>query len=65
MPVVSDTSPILNLAVIDRLTLIQEQFTTVAIYLKIFLSKVKALKIKVLQEISLDALNLRPALPVP
>jgi hypothetical protein len=31
MLVVSDTSPILNLAVIDRLTLIQEQFTTVTI----------------------------------
>jgi hypothetical protein len=31
MPVVSDTSPILNLAVIDRLSLIREQFTTVTI----------------------------------
>ena len=31
MPVVSNTSPILNLAVIDRLSLIREQFTTVAI----------------------------------
>ena len=31
MPVVSNTSPILNLAVIDRLSLMREQFTTVAI----------------------------------
>jgi predicted nucleic acid-binding protein len=31
MLVVSDTSPILNLAVIDRLSLIREQFMTVAI----------------------------------
>jgi predicted nucleic acid-binding protein len=31
MPVVSNTSPILNLAVIDRLSLIREQFTTVAV----------------------------------
>jgi hypothetical protein len=31
MPVVSNTSPILNLAVIDRLSLIREQFTTVVI----------------------------------
>ena len=31
MLVVSDTSPILNLAVIDRLSLIREQFTTVTI----------------------------------
>jgi predicted nucleic acid-binding protein len=57
MPVVSNTPPILNLAVTDRLSLIREQFTTVAIpkgvleelrvgenlYLKISLSKVKAL----------------------
>jgi predicted nucleic acid-binding protein len=31
MPVVSNTSPILNLAVIDRLSLIREQFATVSI----------------------------------
>jgi len=31
MLVVSNTSPILNLAIIDRLSLIQEQFTTVTI----------------------------------
>jgi hypothetical protein len=31
MPAVSNTSPILNLAVIDRLSLVREQFTTVAI----------------------------------
>ena len=31
MPVVSDTSPILNLAVIDRLSLIREQFNTIII----------------------------------
>ena len=53
MLVVSNTSPILNLALIDRLSLIREQFTTVTICLKIFLSKVKALKIKLLQKISL------------
>ena len=31
MPVVSNTSPILNLALIDRLSLILEQFTTITI----------------------------------
>ena len=31
MLVVSNTSPILNLAIIDRLSLIREQFTTVII----------------------------------
>ena len=31
MPVVSDTSPILNLAVINQLTILREQFTDVII----------------------------------
>ncbi len=68
MLVVSNTSPILNLALIDKLSLIREQFTTVTIpkgvlgelrvgenYLKISLSKVKSLKIKPLQKIRPNA----------
>jgi len=62
---VSNTSPILNLALTDKLFLIREQFTTVAIYLKISLSKVQALKIKILQKTSPNALNLKPALLAP